>query len=306
MSHIISASRRTDIPRYYGAWFSQRRAAGFAEFRNAFGGHGRASLKPEDLIGYLFWTKYAQPFQEQLSALRAEELPYVFQYTITGYGADLEPNMPPLKRVLEDFCEIAEGLPSTACIQWRYDPIVISQRYDISFHRENFCHIAQALADRTRVVNTSIVEPYAKTVRRVADPLVQFRQIAPDRHKQVARRYPELLQAGEDLGHFLRELAEIAQRHGMTLRSCSNPEWNLPPSQCAGPEMFAPYGEALRAQICGLKPSPTRTACRCLKSLDIGMDNSCIAGCKYCYVVSSQESALRNFKRHDPKAVMLR
>lgn len=75
--HIISASRRTDIPQFYADWFSERLNAGFAEYRTVFGGgkNGRfhVSLKPEDVLGYLFWTKYAGPFHEQLNTLRIKK-----------------------------------------------------------------------------------------------------------------------------------------------------------------------------------------------------------------------------------------
>jgi hypothetical protein len=59
MKHIISASRRTDIPRYFGPWFTECRRAGVAEYRNVFGGGGRVSLRAEDVLAYLFWTKSA-------------------------------------------------------------------------------------------------------------------------------------------------------------------------------------------------------------------------------------------------------
>ncbi|MGA2404132.1 MAG: DUF1848 family protein [Syntrophobacteraceae bacterium] len=49
--NIISASRRTDIPHYYALWFSERRKAGFAEYRTVFGGgkngRFRVSLDPK-------------------------------------------------------------------------------------------------------------------------------------------------------------------------------------------------------------------------------------------------------------------
>ena len=83
MKHIISASRRTDIPHYYARWFQNRLKDGMAEFRNSFGGKGRASIKPEDVAGFLFWTKHAAPFHEILAILRADHRPYAFQYTMS-------------------------------------------------------------------------------------------------------------------------------------------------------------------------------------------------------------------------------
>ncbi len=51
MSRIISVSRRTDIPAFYGPWFMNRLKYGFAGHANPFGGQKYVvSLKPEDDI----------------------------------------------------------------------------------------------------------------------------------------------------------------------------------------------------------------------------------------------------------------
>jgi DNA repair photolyase len=42
------------------------------------------------------------------------------------------------------------------------------------------------------------------------------------------------------------------------------------------------------------------------KNADIGIDETCANGCKYCYVTSSGRAPLENFKRHDPKSPTLR
>ncbi|OGR90314.1 MAG: hypothetical protein A2V88_16935 [Elusimicrobia bacterium RBG_16_66_12] len=141
--HIVSASRRTDIPHYYARWFRARRQEGFADYRTVFGGgvkgFFRASLKPEEVLGYLFWTKYAAPFQDELQALRDEGVLYVFQYTITGYGKEIEPRIPSREAAIEDFLAVSQALPGPGAIQWRYDPILISNLvYTADWHRKNF------------------------------------------------------------------------------------------------------------------------------------------------------------------------
>jgi len=306
MAKIISASRRTDIPRYFAKFFAERRRAGYVEFRNAFGGKGSASLREEDVLGYLFWTRFARPFADNLRALRDEGVPHVFQYTITGYGRDLEPQTPSTARAIEDFQSVSSRLPDPACIQWRYDPVIVSDTYDFAWHLENFASLASQIAQATGVVNTSLIEPYRKTIRRVADATVHYREIDPTRHKSVANRYPALTQAGESTHQLLRELGNIASEHSMELRACSNPELRLPVSQCCSAEMFAPYGEQLNRELADLRRRPSREGCRCLESVDIGMDNTCLAGCKYCYVLVSHESAVNNFRRHDPNGISIR
>ncbi len=306
MKTIISASRRTDIPHYFAAWFSNRRKAGYVEFRNAFGGKGSVSLKRTDVAGYLFWTKYAKPFHQELKALRDEKIPYVFHYTITGLGtSSIEPYIPRTNAAIDDFLKVRKSLPASTAIQWRYDPLVLSDDMDEGFHIEQFSRISSALKGATCVVNTSFTEPYLKSVRRMKDQgEIVYRAMDPSRHKQVARRNPNLAQISmQRATGLLTELSACAASHGMELRVCSNPEFDLPTSQCVSAEIFSGYGGNVALD---LRPGPSRQGCRCLKSVDIGMDNTCIGGCKYCYVVTLQKTALRNFDNHDPATVMLR
>ncbi|MDY6954309.1 MAG: DUF1848 family protein, partial [Thermodesulfobacteriota bacterium] len=68
MKNIISVSRRTDIPALYSDWFLKRLKAGFTGYVNPFAGGKRyvVSLKPEDVISFVFWSKNFQPFLEPL------------------------------------------------------------------------------------------------------------------------------------------------------------------------------------------------------------------------------------------------
>jgi hypothetical protein len=303
---VVSASRRTDIPRFYADWFSARRAAGFAEFANVFGVQGRVSLAPGDVLGYLFWTRDPEPLRKELRALRQAHIPYAFQFTITAYGPDIEQYRPPLDHALEQFLEISRALPDPEAIQWRYDPIVLCSRYPATFHLEAFTRIAERLAGATRVVNTSLVEPYRKAVQRLADPTVLYRAPDPRRHTSTLKSRPSLRFAGDQGRKLAADLSVVARRYGMRLRACANPELDLPPSQCCGAELFVPYGAHVARAVSALGRAPSRGGCHCLRSVDIGMNETCRGGCQYCYVVRSHRAATLNAIEHRPDASALR
>ena len=117
---LISASRRTDIPRFYARWFGERRRQGFAESRTTFGVAGRVSLRRADVLGFLFWTRDAGPFMKELEALRVEGIPYAFQFTINGYGRELEPRRPGLAEAIESFLAVSASLERA-----RVDPMAL-------------------------------------------------------------------------------------------------------------------------------------------------------------------------------------
>ena len=64
---IVSASYKTDIPAFYGSWFRARMAAGFADVTNPWGGPPfRVDLRRQAVDGFVFWTRNAAPFLDEL------------------------------------------------------------------------------------------------------------------------------------------------------------------------------------------------------------------------------------------------
>ncbi|MCI9604446.1 MAG: DUF1848 domain-containing protein, partial [Ruminococcus sp.] len=88
---ILSVSRRTDIPAFYAEWFFQRIREGFLYVRNPMNPRqvSRIGLSPEVVDCIIFWSKNPAPMLERLDELR--EYPFYFQFTLTGYGRDIEP-----------------------------------------------------------------------------------------------------------------------------------------------------------------------------------------------------------------------
>ena len=93
---IVSASYRTDIPAFYGAWFRHRLEAGHAMVANPYGGRPyRVELSPEAVDGFVFWTRNVAPFLPQLARLRGLGPPFVVHYTVLDYPTLLDRSVPP-------------------------------------------------------------------------------------------------------------------------------------------------------------------------------------------------------------------
>ena len=133
---ILQTGFRTDIPGFYSAWFANRLRAGFVLVRNPYYPQSvtRYAINPDVVDLIAFCTKNPAPMLPRMELLR----PYG-QYwfvTITPYGPEIEPHVPPKAQVLQDFITLSK-IVGPDCIAWRYDPIFFpapTQLRDISLN----------------------------------------------------------------------------------------------------------------------------------------------------------------------------
>ncbi len=286
---IISASRRTDIPAYYARWFLGRLHAGFCHWLNPFGGQiYRVSLRPDDVLAIVFWTRNSKPLLPHLASLRERGYYFYFHFTINGYPREIESNNPPLDAAIETFARTAE-ITSPDLTHWRYDPILLSDRTPPEYHLERFDAISRRLQGFTHRCYFSFADFYGKTERNVSK--VERRWGAT-----FVRKPP--LDEQRRLVHGLRD---IAAPRGITLYACC--EGNLvgdgiAPSKCIDDDTIA----ALRPDVWRrVARAPTRADCGCVETADIGAYDTCGFGCSYCYATNSREAALRRMREHDPE-----
>lgn len=165
---ILSVSRRTDIPNYYADWFYNRIKEGFLYVRNPMNAHqvSRINLSPEVVDCIVFWTKNPEPMMERLVELSAYS--YYFQFTLTGYGRDIEGGVPHKKEeMIPVFQKLSEQIGSNKVI-WRYDPILFTKTYTPAYHLKAFAQIAEALRGYTDQCVISFVDEYAKNRKSMA------------------------------------------------------------------------------------------------------------------------------------------
>ena len=137
-----------------------------------------------------------------------------------------------------------------------------------------------------------------------------IRWLRPDpvRHKTALSKYPDIRSIGVKEDELLIDLAEIASKRGIDLRVCCNQEYaeSFPTAACCGLELFQAYGADIEQRVAALASGPSRPGCRCLKTVDNGMDTTCPGGCFYCYVTTSLERARSNYEKHNPAIRMMR
>ncbi len=285
---IISASRRTDIPAFYSKWFLNRVREKQCLVPNPFNKNqvSRVSLAPEDVDAFVFWTRNPRPMLSRLDELDALGYSYYFLYTLIGYPKRIDPGCPPMESVLETFLDLASRVGPDRVI-WRYDPIILAGAADVAFHENRFRKIAETLNGLTRRCVVSFARTYRKAKKRV-DDAIPGGIPAPDFADPALR----------GLLHFM---ASIAREQGIRMYNCAGEqdltEFGIGPGKCIDGELIARLSGK---PIAIVKDSSQRAECGCTVSKDIGMYDTCLFGCSYCYATSSLSRARSNFLRHDP------
>jgi len=316
--YVVSASRRTDIPAFYAEWLMNRVRAGFCHWVHPYNGCVYTiSLAPPECAGIVFWTRYPLPLLPHLPVIADRGLAAYYMVTITGYPPAIEPAAPGFEKAVGAFTSLAERA-SAETVTWRYDPIVISEATPPDYHLDRFAAIAARLAGYARrcVYSWLIPQPRVHWPRRHAP-----RELAgPERHA------------------FLRSLAQCATSYGIQLSSCCSDDGRAVPEiqtagcididalrRCSGRPTLDPisasqFGKALRGtqrSACGtgialvkcgltaLRPPPVLGPCRCAASVDIGSDDTCLFGCRYCMATHGPAVASANHQAHNPHDTIL-
>lgn len=261
---IVSASRRTDLPAAHAEWLFERFRQGFVLVRNPMNPRQvrRVALSPEKVDGIVFWTKNPLPVLHRLDALR--EYAYYFQFTLTGYGRDVEANLPCVEDRVDAFRRLAERLGPERVL-WRYDPILLSRTYSVAWHLENFSRLAKALRGCTDLVTVSFVDTYARNKRRLEET-----GALPVSEKQMRA--------------MAVEIAGVAAQNGMRTAACSEAvdlrDCGVEPARCVDAARLSRIGGV---QLREKRDPNQRDHCGCAPSVDIGAYNTCPNGCAYCY-----------------------
>jgi hypothetical protein len=293
---IISASRRTDIPAFYADWFMQRIRHGHCLVPNPFNTRqiAHVSLKPDEVDVIVFWTRNPRPLLPYLPELDGRGYRYYFQYTILNYPHSIDQKTPSLESAIETFQDLA-GMCGPERIIWRYDPLLFTTITPAEFHLLAYTVIAQRLAGSTGRSVISIADDYPKARKRLSQL-----------EGQGIRLVQANLTSHTWFGELLQLLAQVARQHGMQITSCAEEldlrPYGIQPGRCIDHEYIR---DTFGLEVTSRKDPAQRKDCGCVISKDIGMYQSCLYGCQYCYANADFEGSRHNYERHDPASTRL-
>lgn len=293
---IISASRRTDIPAFYSQWFINRVRAGYCGVPNPYNSQQVAyiSLVPQDVDVIVFWTRNPRPLFPYLDELDQRGYRYYFQFTLLDYPRQIETYTPTASTSIETFRDLASRIGPERVI-WRYDPIVFSELTLPEYHRRSYSRLARALNGATKRSVISVMDVYAK-----AQPRLQLMA-----ENGAALRSKKDLPV-EEFDSLMTDVAQAAATNGMEIFSCAE-ELNLggygiQPGKCVDDDYIE---QVFGLEVIHAKDPNQRKVCGCVLSKDIGMYDSCLFGCSYCYATMDFERSKERHAQHDPDSPSL-
>ena len=297
---IVSASRETDLPRFYADWFLERLCQGWCEWRNPFNGEmRRVSFAKTRMI--VFWSKNPKPLLERLDEV--EELgfsQYYFQFTLNDYDNErLEPNVPSVEKRIDTFRRLSDRIGKERVI-WRFDPLLLTDKISIDVLLERIAKIGRQLKGCTEKLVFSFIDiaSYRKVQKNLAE--LGCREFSAEEQVKFANGLAEL---NGELGLALATCGELADlsAYGIKHNKCVDDELMMrlfhddaELMNFIGAEYDMFNGWQIRKSK---KDKGQRKACGCIVSKDIGAYNTCPHLCKYCYANFSDEVVMRNWQR---------
>lgn len=282
---IINTGGRTDTVQYYTEWLLNRFREGFVYTRNPLFPNKvtRYELSPDKVDAIVFCSKNYEPILENLSEITDKYNTY-FHYTITAYDKDIEPRVPSIEKSIETLLRL-ENIVGKNRIAWRYDPVLLTDKYTIDYHLQTFEMMSTRLSGHIDRCIFSFVEMY----------------------KKLSLNMPELkpMTEGEKL-ILAKGMGNIAAKYNIYLQTCATngdyTSFGIHPSGCMTLDIL---GKANGIKFKNLKHKGNRKHCNCIETRDIGAYDTCPNGCKYCYANATPAKAVENFKIHNKTSPIL-
>lgn len=267
-AQYISASRRSDLPRFAYHQFFRAWRKGEITYDGGWGRAYTVSLRPEDVCGFIFWSKDFSAFIEHPDfAKLTATANAVFHFTINDCP-DLEPGIPPLERRLVTLEKLCDRVGPER-VFWRFDPVCAyeNRRGEVVLTDRGFYELLPRV---TRLGVTRCFFSFMSDYAKLRSRPVQFAEIDAEDRAAVASK-----------------MLNAARQEGIQLFNCCNREV---PERVPGIRTAHCVDENILRETDRfgvhrpLAPRPTRVGCGCHESRDVGSYTpACPHGCLYCY-----------------------
>lgn len=266
---IISASRRTDIPAFHSEWFFNRLREGYSIVTHSTksGLYHRVPLTPDVVDCIVFRTKNPAPMLSRLNELR--DYNYLFNITMNPYGREMEANIPRLQDRVETYKRLADTIGLLRMI-WRYDPVMLTPKYDMDFHRRAFEYLCRELSPYSYKCMIGFIIHHGFVANRINPLAVKQRAV-------------------EDMKDVGRIFSEIAARYRHPIETCATEvdldEFGITHGACVERKQIE---KIIGYRFDKVKEKYLRPHCNCMESVDIGNYSTCNNGCLYCYATPNK------------------
>lgn len=279
---ILNVSGRTDIIAFYSKWFLNRLKEGYVDVRNPFNANLVSRINFEDVDLILFCTKNPIPIIDKLDNIK---IPYIFHITITPYKNDIEPNLPSKSDIIKAVKKISTTI-GIENVYVRYDPIFISEKYNIEYHIKAFTKLCSLLKGYVKTIIVSFIDNYQNVRKNL--PYLKYRSFTEEDYKLIGENF-----------------SKIAKNNNMVVQTCFEErnltEYGFTKGECMSKELaFKLTGKTYKKW-----QARKGNACNCVDLVDIGVYNSCNHLCKYCYANYDESKVKVNIKNHDVNSSLL-
>ncbi len=280
---ILNISGRTDIVAFYSDWLMNRLDEGFVDVRNPFNPKMVSRIMMEDVDLLFFCTKNPAPILDKLKDIKKK---VYFHVTLTSYKKDIEPNIPPKKDIIKAIKKLSNIIGKENLVI-RYDPIFISDEYNLNYHVKAFDKLFELLDGYVCKILIHFIDDY-KNVRNNYNTL-KYRKLTEKDYETIGRSF-----------------SESAKKHNIVVHTCNEErdltEFGFIKDDCISKELaFKITGKIYKKKWKARKD----LICQCVEMVDIGVYNSCKHFCKYCYANYDEKKVSNNYNKHNPKSSLL-
>jgi len=204
---------------------------------------------------------------------------FYFQFTLTPYNKDIEPNLPPKAAIIDTFLKLSNKIGKKRII-WRYDPILLSASVRMEYHVEHFTRMSQRLSGHTEKCIISFIDMYRHLQNKMAHLSVR----PPDE---------------SEMRVLAEKITQIANANNIKVETCAEKidlsDLGIGHGKCIDDHLIA---ELTGVNLKIGKDKNQRELCGCVASVDIGEYNTCKHLCSYCYANVNQKKVEKNNALH--------